>query len=56
MATIIIAIIVFGGIGFAVYSMVKNRNKGCTGCGGGCAGCAKAKDPAADCRNTSKTS
>lgn len=49
LATIIVALLVFGGVGLAVYKMIRNKREGkhscscggscggCTGCSGGCA-------------------
>lgn len=49
LATIIVALLVFGGVGLAVYKMIRDKREGkhscscggscggCTGCAGGCA-------------------
>lgn len=44
LATIIIASIIFGLMGFIVYRQVKAHKKGEGGCGCGCSGCNSARN------------
>lgn len=42
LATIIVAVLVFGAVGLAVYKMIRDKREGkhsCS-CGGSCSGCA----------------
>ena len=42
LATIIVAVLVFGAVGLAVYKMIRDKQEGkhsCS-CGGSCSGCA----------------
>lgn len=44
LATIIIAGIIFGFMGFVIYRRIKAHKKGESTCGCGCSGCTSAKN------------
>ncbi|MBE6833249.1 MAG: FeoB-associated Cys-rich membrane protein [Faecalispora sporosphaeroides] len=47
MATVIISIIVFGGIAFAAYQTYRTRKSGgCSGCSGSCGCCSPEEEQA----------
>ncbi len=39
MGTVLVAAVLFGTLGYIVYTMIRNKKKGKTGCSYGCAGC-----------------